>query len=74
MSDIPALPAGPVLIAPLFLLYDYSFRPPHVSAEQVLRWASVTNSVCSDEILLHPDPFPERGIGAYLHEVTLALP
>ena len=53
-------PKGPILIAPLFLLYDYTFRPPHVSADEVVQWASVANSVCADEILLHPDPFPDR--------------
>ena len=53
-------PSGAVLIAPLFLLYDYSFRPRDVAAEQVLRWASDANTVCADEVLLHPDPFPDR--------------
>ena len=49
-----------VLIAPLFLLYDYSFRPRHVPRDQVVRWAHETGAVCSDEYLLHPDPFPDR--------------
>ena len=31
--------AGPVLIAPLFLLYDYSFRPRHIRRDEVVRWA-----------------------------------
>ena len=53
-------PSGTVLIAPLFLLYDYSFRPDHVDADQVVSWAARTNSVCTDEYLLHPDPFPDR--------------
>ena len=30
---------GPCLIAPIFTLYDYSFRPPHVSLDQALDWA-----------------------------------
>lgn len=51
---------GPVLIAPLFLLYDYSFRPPHVPLDGVIRWARETRNVCTDEFLLHPDPFPDR--------------
>ena len=51
---------GPVLIAPLFLLYDYSFRPPHVGRGDVVRWARETGAVCGDELLLHPDPFPDR--------------
>ncbi|MYA11681.1 MAG: metallophosphoesterase [Gemmatimonadetes bacterium] len=53
-------PAGPVLIAPLFLLYDYSFRPPHIGREDVVRWAREGGTVCGDELLLHPDPFPDR--------------
>ena len=53
-------PTGDVLIAPLFLLYDYSFRPDDVRAEEVVRWARMGNSVCADEHLLHPDPFPDR--------------
>lgn len=53
-------PAGPVLVAPLFLLYDYSFRPRHVPADRVIPWAAMADSVCSDEVLLHPDPFPDR--------------
>ena len=51
---------GPVLIVPLFLLYDYSFRPRSVRRDQVVRWARETHSICSDEYLLHPDPFPNR--------------
>ena len=54
-------PSGTVLIAPLFLLYDYSFRPDHVGADQVVPWAAGADSVCTDEYLLHPDPFPGRG-------------
>ena len=49
-----------MLIAPLFLLYDYSFRPDHVRADQVIAWAKAANNVGADEHLLHPDPFPDR--------------
>ncbi|KAI1394905.1 Metallo-dependent phosphatase [Hypoxylon fuscum] len=51
---------GPVLIALLFTLYDYSFRPPHVTREGALRWAEETDTVATDEFLLHPDPHPSR--------------
>ena len=51
---------GRVLIAPLFLLYDYSFRPAHVGRDEVVRWARETGHVCTDEFVLHPDPFPDR--------------
>jgi hypothetical protein len=52
--------SGPVLIAPLFLLYDYSFRPRHVSRAGVVPWARELGHVCTDEYVLHPDPFPDR--------------
>ncbi len=51
---------GAVLIAPLFLLYDYSFRPPHVGRDEVVGWARQDGVVCSDEFVLHPDPYPDR--------------
>jgi len=52
---------GPVRIAPLFLLYDYTFRRPGVtSKEESLRLAHEAGVVCTDEIMLHPDPYPSR--------------
>lgn len=51
---------GPCVIAPLFLLYDYSFRPDHVPVESVVAWAQEQNSVCADEILLDPAPYVSR--------------
>jgi 3',5'-cyclic AMP phosphodiesterase CpdA len=51
--------AAPVL-APLFLLYDYSFRPDHIPIEEAVQWAAEEDVLCSDEVLLHPDPFPSR--------------
>lgn len=48
------------LVAPLFLLYDYSFRPDHVAEEEAVGWAEETGVVCSDEFLLHPAPHPTR--------------
>ncbi len=52
-------PGGP-FIAPTFTLYDYSFRPEHVAYEQAIAWAEETGVVCTDEVVLHPDPFPSR--------------
>jgi|SRR5215475_1481257 len=49
-----------VRIAPLFLLYDYSFRPDDVPVERAVEWAKEDGVLCTDEILLHPDPFPSR--------------
>lgn len=52
---------GPVVVAPLFLLYDYTFRPPGVtSKEDALAIAEVAGVICTDEMLLHPDPYPSR--------------
>lgn len=51
---------GPLVIAPLCLLYDYSFRPDEVPAREVLAWAAAADIHPVDEVLLHPDPFPSR--------------
>ncbi|MGW0824736.1 metallophosphoesterase family protein [Streptomyces sp. NPDC002845] len=54
-------PGGPVTIAPLFVLYDYSFRTPTATTkEQALAEAYEAGVVCTDEMLLHPDPYPSR--------------
>ncbi|MFJ2788884.1 MULTISPECIES: metallophosphoesterase family protein [unclassified Streptomyces] len=53
---------GPAVVVPLFLLYDYSFRRPGVhSVEEALRRAEDAGIVATDEILLHPDPYPTVG-------------
>ncbi|KAH8716809.1 metallophosphoesterase-like protein [Phaeosphaeriaceae sp. PMI808] len=51
---------GPVVIAPIFTLYDYSFRPAHVSLGNALAWAREMDVEATDEHLLHPDPHPSR--------------
>lgn len=53
-------PGGPCVIAPLFLLYDYSFRPDTVPAEGALDWALEEGLLCTDEALLHHDPYPSK--------------
>jgi hypothetical protein len=50
----------PVFVAPLFLLYDYSFRPDDVALEDVVEWAAAEKVVCTDEFLLDPTPYPDR--------------
>jgi 3',5'-cyclic AMP phosphodiesterase CpdA len=47
---------GPAALAPLFLLYDYSFRPEHVSRERAIAWAAESGVVCADERFLDPRP------------------
>jgi hypothetical protein len=45
----------------LFLLYDYTFRVDGLhTKEQSLAYAHQTGIVCADEVLLHPDPYPNR--------------
>ncbi|MGB2567262.1 metallophosphoesterase family protein [Micromonospora citrea] len=51
---------GPVLVAPLFLLYDYSWRPEGLDRVAALAEAYRTGIVCTDEFMLHPDPYPDR--------------
>jgi len=54
-------PGGPLTIAPLFLLYDYSFSRNIASTPaQALALAHRAGVVCSDEFLLHPDPYESR--------------
>lgn len=52
---------APVLVAALFLLYDYSFLVPGCAGKDAsLAAARRSGTVCADEYLLHPDPFPTR--------------
>lgn len=51
---------GPVAVCPLFLLYDYGFRPASVARSEVIAWARQKHGVPSDEIRLDPAPFPSR--------------
>lgn len=49
-----------LILVPLFLLYDYSFREPGESQADAIRRAEKAGQACADEHLLHPDPFPSR--------------
>lgn len=51
---------APTFLVPMFLLYDYSFRPASVTREGALAWAQEAGIVCADEHMLHPDPYPSR--------------
>jgi 3',5'-cyclic AMP phosphodiesterase CpdA len=52
---------GPVAVVPLFLLYDYTFRPAGTDTKAAaLVRAHEVGTVCTDEYLLHPDPYPTR--------------
>jgi 3',5'-cyclic AMP phosphodiesterase CpdA len=57
----PAYPGEPdTVVVPMFLLYDYSFRPAHVTAEAAVGWAREAGVLCRDERLLDPHPFADR--------------
>lgn len=53
-------PGGPCLIAPLFLLYDYSFAPTGLDPAGAVAWAAEARIRSGDEILLSPYPRPSR--------------
>lgn len=53
-------PGGRHMIALLFLLYDYSFRPDHVPLSGAVDWAGESGVICMDELCLHSDPYPSR--------------
>jgi len=54
-------PDGPVVVAPLFTLYDYSFgRNVGATKRASLARAHRAGVVCSDELVLHPDPYGSR--------------
>jgi 3',5'-cyclic AMP phosphodiesterase CpdA len=51
---------GPAVIVPLFLLYDYSFRPDGAATKaDGLAIAAAAGVMATDEMLLHPDPYPD---------------
>jgi 3',5'-cyclic AMP phosphodiesterase CpdA len=56
----PYAQCGTVYVCSLFVLYDYSFRPPHISREGALGWARESGVVCGDEQMLDPEPWPSR--------------
>ena len=58
------------VIAPCFLLYDYSFGPEGYSRQQVLDWASEHEIRCTDEYLLHTTPY-ESVVTWCAHRLTL---
>jgi 3',5'-cyclic AMP phosphodiesterase CpdA len=67
---------GPVAVAPLFTLYDYTFRPEgtHDQASALAK-AHESGVVCTDEYFLFPDPYPSREAwcGARIEETERRL-
>jgi len=52
-------PGGPAVVAPLFGLYDYSFRPDDVARGDVVRWAGEHGIRSTDDFWLKTDPWPD---------------
>ncbi|WP_307867916.1 metallophosphoesterase family protein [Umezawaea beigongshangensis] len=51
----------PLTVAPLFTLYDYTFRPEGThDRDSALAAAHAAGVVCTDEYFLHADPYPTR--------------
>src|SRR5262249_54101988 len=54
-------PAGPITIVPLFQLYDHSWLAPGMTTKkEALEDAYRAGVVCTDEIILYPDPYRDR--------------
>lgn len=45
-------------LVPMFLLFDYSFRPPEVPLDAALAWARESGTRSADEHWLDPSPWP----------------
>ena len=45
------------LLVPLFILYDYSFRPQNISLKNAVAWARSNGVLCRDEHYLKPAPY-----------------
>lgn len=56
-DPFPVWPEPKRIIAPLFVLYDYTFRPDSVAQGSEISWAMESGLLCADEEFLHPDPF-----------------
>jgi 3',5'-cyclic AMP phosphodiesterase CpdA len=54
-------PAEPgTFIVPMFLLFDYSFRPADVPQAAAIAWARESGVVSGDELMLSAEPWPSR--------------
>ena len=47
-------------VVPMFLLFDYTFRPDDVAPADAVAWARASGVVCGDELMLDPSPWPSR--------------
>jgi 3',5'-cyclic AMP phosphodiesterase CpdA len=52
---------GPLVIAPLFVLYDYTFLPDGATTKaEALERARASGIIGNDEAMLHADPYPGK--------------
>ncbi|GAA4476527.1 metallophosphoesterase [Rhodococcus olei] len=75
---------GPATLVPMFLLYDYTFRPDGTATkEEALEYARDKNVVATDEFLLSSEPYATRDAWcqarldltrARLDELDLSIP
>lgn len=57
-DPFPEFPDGSgTVIVPMFLLFDYSFRPEHVEVADAVQWARSQGVGSGDEQMLDPTPF-----------------
>jgi 3',5'-cyclic AMP phosphodiesterase CpdA len=60
-DEFVAWPLEPdTIIVPMFLLFDYTFRPEDVPIADAVAWARASGVVCGDEQMLDPRPWPSR--------------
>lgn len=59
-DEYPVWPHGPrpLTVAPVFVLYDYTWRPDGLTVRQALEQARAAKVFCTDEYLLRPEPYP----------------
>ena len=53
-------PEPDTYIIPMFLLFDYSFRPASVPQERAVAWARESGVMCADEYGIDPSPWTSR--------------
>ena len=52
-------PGAPgTFIVPMFLLFDYSFRPEGMTEAEAIPWAKESGVVSNDERMMDPSPYP----------------
>jgi len=48
------------VVVPMFLLFDYSFRPSDIPVDRAVPWARESGVVSGDEFMLDASPWPSR--------------